>query len=160
MQLPPITRSLGAAERSLRALLERELAKRSLRFAEWTALVFTASAPLEPEEVARRQIAGHIVPEASASVASVERLLTDGLMSRDPEGKLQQTERGQQVFKELSAAIETITQAAYGHIPHGDLDATHRTLLEIGSCADALLSQAALMPRSSRPATAGRIRLA
>jgi hypothetical protein len=123
----------------MRALLERELAKRSLRFPEWTALVFTASAPLEPEEVARRQLAGHVVTEASASAEAVEDLISDGLLSLNAEGKLQHTESGQSTFKELSASIETITKSAYGHMPYADLEATNRTLLEIATRANALL---------------------
>lgn len=75
MPTPPLTRSIGSAERALRALLERELSREHLSFAQWTALVFSSASPLSIAEIAQRQLAGApavCLPPSNAN-PSIER---------------------------------------------------------------------------------------
>lgn len=51
MQIPPLTQSVGSAERAMRALLEQILREADLSFPAWTTLVFTNASPLTIEQV-------------------------------------------------------------------------------------------------------------
>lgn len=136
MTTPPLSRTLGPAERALRALLDRELARERLSFPEWTALVFTRSSPLTNDEIARRQLAGYVVADASEAVAALVRA---GLLARDTDARLSQTEQGRRVFADISEAVEKVTEALWGDLPVADLEATHRTLAEVTARARSLL---------------------
>ena len=140
MATPPLTRSIGAAERSMRALLERELAHEGLSFPQWTALVFTSAAPLSFQEIAQRQLAGHVVSSESESQAALNDLITRAALSKDAEGSLQHSDRGHALFLGINAAVERITSTLYGDLPQTDLEATHRTLLEVSVRANKLLA--------------------
>src|SRR5690625_5239844 len=100
MTIPPLSRTLGPAERALRALLDRELARERLSFPEWTALVFTRSSPLTSDEIARRQLSGFVVADASEAREAVAALVRAGLLARDAEGRLSQTEQGRRIVAE------------------------------------------------------------
>jgi hypothetical protein len=139
MSTPPLTRSVGSAERAMRALLERELARENLSFAQWTALVFTSTSALSVAKIAQRQIAGHVVTGESETQTAIELLLGSGVLSGTPDEGLQHTEKGRGLFKSLSESIEQITNSLYGDLPPADLEATHRTLLEVASRANKLL---------------------
>ena len=141
MPLPPLTRSIGTAERSLRALLDRELSRAELSFAQWTVLVFTGSGGLPLGQIAQRQLAGQVIAAEAEAKDAVDRLAGMGLLVSNDQGSIRQTEKGQQLFARLSKAIEGITTSLYGDLPETDLEATHRTLLEIGSRAARLLRQ-------------------
>jgi hypothetical protein len=140
MQIPPLTQSVGSAERSMRALLERHLQDAGLSFAAWTALVFTNAATLTLEQVAQRQISGHVVSGADEARQAIEKLTEAGLIAANENDILTQTDKGSALFKELSGKIKNLTQTLYGDLPSADLEATHRTLLEIAKRANSLLS--------------------
>ena len=139
MTTPPLSRTLGPAERALRALLDRELARERLSFPEWTALVFTRSSPLTSDEIARRQLAGYVVADASEAHEAVAALIRAGLLARDTDARLSQTEQGRRVFADISEAVERVTEALWGDLPVADLEATHRTLAEVTARARSLL---------------------
>lgn len=140
MATPPLTRSIGSAERSMRALLDRELAHEGLSFSQWTALVFTSATPLSTQQIAQRQLAGHVVANESEAQAAVTDLLARDALSENAEGVLQHSERGHALFLGVSAAVERITSALYGDLPQADLETTHRTLLEVSARANKLLA--------------------
>ena len=119
MTTPPLSRTLGPAERALRALLDRELARERLSFPEWTALVFTRSSPLTSDEIARRQLAGYVVADASEAHEAVAALIRAGLLARDTDARLSQTEQGRRVFADISEAVEKVTEARWGGPPRG-----------------------------------------
>ena len=81
MQIPPLTQSVGSAERSMRSLLERHLQDAGLSFPAWTALVFTNASLLTIEQVAQRQISGHIVSGTDEARQVIERLTETGLIT-------------------------------------------------------------------------------
>jgi len=124
----------------MRALLERELAGRHLSFAHWTALVLTSSAPLSAAELARRQVAGHIVAGEAEGERSARDLIGLNLLCEGPERSLQHTAEGRRLFSSLSKAVEQITDALFGDLPRADLEITHRTLLDVATRATKMLS--------------------
>lgn len=140
MTTPPLTRSVGNAERAMRALLERELASEGLTFAHWTALVFAGGTPLSPSQIAQRQLAGHVVASEAEALAAIARLADAALLQSAPDGGLQHTEAGRSLFAKLSKSVEDITGTLFAGLPEADLEATHRTLLEIAGRANKLLA--------------------
>lgn len=140
MPIPPLTRSIGSAERALRALLERELSSEHLSFAQWTALVFSSAAPLSTAELAERQLAGHVVSSESETNQAIDGLLGCGALTLAPDGLLHHTEKGRGIFSKLSKSIEHITSNLFESLPQADLEATHRTLLAVADRAGRLLA--------------------
>ena len=123
----------------MRALLERHLQDAGLSFPAWTALVFTNASPLSIEQVVQRQISGHVVSSADEARQAIEKLTETGLITANENEILTYTDKGSTLFKELSGKVKDITQALYGDLPSADLEATHRTLLEIAKRANSLL---------------------
>ena len=78
--------------------------------------------------------------EAETEVA-IDGLRSKGLLAVDSAGELLHTDKGSQLFASRSKAVESITASLYGDLPQSDLEATHRTLLEIGSRAAKLLAE-------------------
>jgi DNA-binding MarR family transcriptional regulator len=141
MQIPPLTRSVGLAERSMRALLEQKLARAKLSFSEWTVLAFTSAAPLNSVEVVQRQIAGHVVADAAGAQEAIDSLVRAGFIAKSHGDVLAHSEKGKTVFTHLSSEVEDITRSLYGDLPIPDLEATHRTLTEIAKRANSLLAR-------------------
>ncbi|MBI3562075.1 MAG: hypothetical protein HY080_10215 [Gammaproteobacteria bacterium] len=141
MPPPPLTRSIGSAERAMRALLEQMLQGAHLSFAEWTVLAFTNTSPLSSAQIVQRQISGHVVADTAQAQESIDNLLAAGLITANQDKLLMHTNQGAAVFPPLSNEIETITRHLYGDLPIADLDATHRTLLEIATRAHHLLAR-------------------
>ena len=140
MQIPPLTQSVGSAERSMRALLERHLQGAGLSFPAWTILVFTNASPLTVDQIAQRQISGHVVSNINEARLEIDRLIQAGLLKASESGELSHTDKGSALFNELSGKVKDITQSLYGDLPGVDLEATHRTLLEIAKRANGILA--------------------
>lgn len=139
MSLPALSHSIGATERSLRILLERELGKEQIDFPSWTVLVFTAAAPLPVEEIALRHVAGHILPEESASHDAVARLVERGMLVQTTAGCIEHSAQGREMFAALSAKVNGITGMLYCDLPPADVEVTQRILLAIGQRVSQLL---------------------
>lgn len=140
MQLPPLTQSVGAVERSMRALLERYLQDVGLSFPGWISLVFTNASPLTVDQIAQRQISGHVVSSIDEVRLEIDTLLQAGLLKASESGALSHTDEGSALFIELSGKVKDVTQSLYGDLPSEDLEATHRTLLEIAKRANGILT--------------------
>lgn len=140
MQIPPLTQSIGTAERSMRALLERNLQSAELSFPAWTVLVFTNASPLTVDQIAQRQISGHVVSSLNEARLEIDHLIQAGLIEASESGAQSHTDRGSALFNELSGKVKDITQSLYGDLPGADLEATHRTLLEIAKRANGILT--------------------
>ena len=153
MTTATLTRDIGQAERTMRALLERLLDEAGLSFPEWTVLIFLDGAgPLTLSELVRRQVDGRVAPEAEAR-AAVEGLLSRGLLvpadeargaggsggdGEDPQ--LAPTTTGEAVYWPVRRTVARITDELYGDLPQADLDATQRTLAEVYRRANTRLS--------------------
>jgi len=140
MQIPPPAQSVGSAERSMRALLERNLQDAGLSFPAWTVLVSTNASPLTVDQVAQRQISGHVVSSLIDARLEIDRLIQADLIKASETGALSHTDKGSALFNELSGKVKNITQSLYGDLPSADLEAAHRTLLEIAKRAKGLLT--------------------
>ncbi|HKA37500.1 MAG TPA: hypothetical protein VKH43_11820 [Thermoanaerobaculia bacterium] len=131
-----LTRDIGQAERAMRALLERLLRKARLSFPEWTVLVFLdGSGPLAREDLVRRMIGGRVVPDAATARATLDFLLSEGLLGTDGSAgddvRLELTGPGEAVYGPLRQAVSRITDELYGNLSFADVEATHRTLTEV-----------------------------
>ncbi len=141
---PALTRDIGQAERTMRALLGRLLDEAGLSFPEWAVLNFLDGAgPLARSELVQRQIDGSVVSEAAAR-ATVDALRSRGLLAPTDElhgaggsggdGEdplLALTAAGEEVYRPVRRNVAGITDELYGDLPPADLEATHRTLAEI-----------------------------
>jgi hypothetical protein len=146
---PPLARSIGVTERALRSLLDQRLLEAGLSFAQWAVLNFLhAGGPLSPAQLIGQQQAAFVADEAQAREA-VDDLLARGLIGpgieadgtgAPAEGPLTVTEAGRAVFEPLRAGSVTVTQELWGDLPAADLEATHRTLTEIGRRANLRLA--------------------
>jgi DNA-binding MarR family transcriptional regulator len=138
---PPLTRSLGEAERTLRALLQTQLDEVDLSFPEWTTLVtLDVAGPLTRAELIERQLAGRVAP-ADEAEAAVERLVASGLLVAEP--RLAPTEAGEALYRPLRQRVNGITQRIYAGLRSDDLATTQRTLDEIARRARDVLTEAA-----------------
>ena len=124
----------------MRALLERNLQSAELSFPAWTVLVFTNASPLTVEQIAQRQISGHVVSSINEARLEIDHLIQAGLIEASESGALSHTGKGFALFNELSGKVKDITQSLYGDLPGADLEATHRTLLEIAKRTNNLLT--------------------
>jgi hypothetical protein len=161
---PALTRDIGQAERTLRALLERTLHESGLSFSDWTVLVFLDGAGLlAGSELIQRQVDGRVAPEAAART-SVDGLRTSGLIAtadetagpaaRSTEGGdplLTLTPAGQAVYQPVRQSVLRITGELYGDLAPADLEATHRTLAEVARRAHDLLARTGSMNVSTAP---------
>ncbi len=138
MQALPLTQCIGLAERSMRALLECELQAGGLSFADWTVLVFTGAAPCDAAELIRRQLDGHIVPDAADARKTIDRLVGASLIVRQ-ENLLVQSAKGTALFSGYSCRASELARVLYGDLPEADLVVTQRTLMEIATRANKLL---------------------
>ena len=124
----------------MRALLDRELSRSGLSFAQWTALVFTNGAGLSIDQIAQRQLAGHVVASEAEAHDAVARLVALGALTSSADGSVHHSERGRELFERLSLSVDRITNTLYGDLSPVDLEATHRTLSEVAARANKLLS--------------------
>jgi DNA-binding MarR family transcriptional regulator len=138
---PPLTRSLGEAERTLRALLQTELDEAGLSFPEWTTLVtLDVAGPLPRAELVERQIVGRIAP-ADEAEAAIDRLVAAGLLVTEP--ALARTEAGEALYRPLRHRVNELSLRIYAGLPPDDLATTQRTLDEIARRARDVLTDAA-----------------
>lgn len=123
----------------MRALLEQKLHSANLSFAEWTVLAFINASPLSSRQLVQRQISGHVVTDAADAQTAINSLIAGGFIATNQDNMLTHTEKGAVVFKPLRTDIEELTRALYADLPSADLEATHRTLMEIATRANHLL---------------------
>lgn len=138
---PPITRDIGEAERTLRAVLQTQLDAAGLSFPEWTTFVtLDVAGPLTPAEVIERQVVGQVAP-ADEAEAAIDRLVSAGLLDGGP--RLAPTAAGDALYQPIRQRVNGISRRIYGDLPAGDLDATQRTLAEIARRAREVLAEVA-----------------
>jgi hypothetical protein len=139
---PLLTRDIGEVERALRALLERLLAPAGLSFAEWTVLSFLDGAPLDRAELVRRQLGGRVVADRAEAESTVDGLVSSGLVAPRSGGGLGLSDAGEVRYRPVRQAVSRITDGLYRGLPAADLDATHRTLVEVARRAHVSLAAA------------------
>lgn len=133
-----ITKTIGATERTLRALLDRELATVPLPFEGWTILVFLGQGDTPAEALVQRLVAGGIVPTAQAATQALERAVATGWVeARGPYGL---TTEGAARFREVADRVEARVASLLVGIDDEALDQTEAVLGSILARAKALLA--------------------
>lgn len=133
---PPITRFIGEAERTLQALLQRQLQKAGISFPEWVALTILSGGQLPTEELAQA-IAGARVVAPGSEMTLVNDLIGKELVARGQ--NLSITQRGLDVFQPLRDSVRGVTSRLVADVSSDDLAVTRRVLETLTSRAVELL---------------------
>lgn len=136
---PPLPRLIGETERTLQALLQRQLLQAGLTFPEWVALtVLSDTGPFTVPRLVDVVAASKVVASGS------ERNLVVGLIKKgfvQGEEELTITERGLELFEMLRRRVQTITANITADLPKEDLEAARRVLETVTHRAARLLAQ-------------------
>ena len=134
---------LGQTEKTLNAILDRELAATGLTEPEWVTLVLTVAIG---ETIERDQLIGRVadavkVGEAEAQTR-VDKLTVAGLLQvGDGENSpVQVTDAGRHLHGQIRGAIAPITERLWGDLPAVDLATAGRVLSTVLARANAELT--------------------
>lgn len=133
---PPITRYIGEAERTLQALLQRQLQKAGLSFPQWVALTILSGAPLTREGLAQA------IADARLVLPGREMSVVDDLVAEDfvvLGQNLAITRKGLDLFQPLRENVRGITSGLLADVSGDDLTVTRRVLETVTSRAAELL---------------------
>lgn len=133
---PPITRYIGEAERTLQALLQRQLQKAGLSFPQWVALTILSGAPLTREGLARA------IADARLVLPGSEMGVVDDLVAEDFVAlgqNLTITRKGLDLFQPLRDNVRGISSGLLADVSSDDLIVTRRVLETLTSRAAELL---------------------
>ncbi|RSC37115.1 hypothetical protein EGT36_07440 [Agrobacterium sp. FDAARGOS_525] len=133
---PPITRFIGVAERTLQALLQRQLQKAGMSFPEWVALTILSGGQLTAEGLAQA------IADARVVVPGREMTVVDDLIGKELVARgqnLSMTQRGLDVFQPLRDSVRGVTSRLVADVPSDDLAVTRRVLETLTSRAVELL---------------------
>lgn len=133
---PPITRFIGEAERTLQALLQRQLQKAGMSFPEWVALTILSGGQLTAEGLAQA------IADARVVVPGREMTVVDDLIGKELVARgqnLSMTQRGLDVFQPLRDSVRGVTSRLVADVPSDDLAVTRRVLETLTSRAVELL---------------------
>jgi len=139
---PPIltSRSIGLAEKALRALLTRALRETSLDYQRWVALKLVADSA-SPMALATLvgQLKDFLKLDEATALAAVNDLRAQGLIEAGD--NLSATLRGRALFARLCDETGEISREIYSGLDPDDLAATHRVLSAVTARANRLLAE-------------------
>ena len=139
----PITRYLGSAERTLRALLDSMIAPAGLTFPEWVGLtILSASGPLSQAQLTGAFVQGKVIPEAE--VARVCNRLFERQLIEETDQGVKVTKAGGVLYTSLKAQVDAAVTALQADLPAADLDATRRVLVAVTERAESIRERAAV----------------
>ncbi|WP_079210532.1 hypothetical protein [Brucella pituitosa] len=115
---PPITRFIGEAERSLQALLQRQLQNPEMSFPEWVALTILSGGQLTAEGLAQA-IAGTRVVVPGREMTLVNDLIGKELVACGE--TLSITHGGPEVFHPLRDSVRRVTSRLVADVSGDDL---------------------------------------
>ena len=136
---------IGQTENALRAILNRQLAGTGVSYAQWVALLLTASAA---ESSDREQLAGRVAHalkiDHSAAESHFQALASSGLIEtgRESSSPITVTPVGQRLVDHVRAQAGGITERLWADLPSADLAAAGRVLSTVLVRAEAELSPA------------------
>jgi DNA-binding MarR family transcriptional regulator len=141
---PPFgTQVIGQAEKTLNAILARQLAGTGLTEPQWITLTLTAasSGSIDRSQLAGRLVGALKVSEADAQARITEVAAAQLLQAPGDEGSpVRLTDAGQQLFDGIRAAVAQITQRLWGDLPAEDLATAGRVLSIVTARANAELA--------------------
>jgi DNA-binding MarR family transcriptional regulator len=140
---PPFsTQVIGQAEKTLNAILQRQLAGTGLTEPQWITLTLTAASG---GSIDRGQLAGRVAGALKVSEADAQARITElaaAQLLRAPAGEgspVRLTGAGQQLFGRIRAAVTGITERLWGDLPAEDLTTAGRVLSIVTERANAEL---------------------
>ena len=137
------TRVIGQAEKTLGAILDRQLAGTGLTEPQWVILTLavTDGGPAEPDKFAR-MVAGALKISETEARARVGDMAAAQLLQITGEvPAVTATGAARELHGRISAAITQITQRLWGDLPAGDLATAGRVLAIITERANAELAR-------------------
>jgi DNA-binding MarR family transcriptional regulator len=135
---PVLTREIGTTERTLQAVLVRQLEGTDISFAGWVALNLAAAPePMDRDAIIQRQVDGHLASRPEAE-ATLDRLQTAGLLERGAAPTL--TAAGRAVFEPLRERVATISSDLFRGIEPSEIETTRAVLAEVAQRAQAFLA--------------------
>ncbi len=140
---PALTgRDIGVAFNAIRAVLDRELERHGIDFAQSTALrLIAADGPALPQARLEETLVGSLAVAAPDAPAVVPALTAKGLAGVDEAGRLDLTPAGRAVAEEIAERTAEITAQVYGGLDPADLAAAARILDQVASRARALIAR-------------------
>jgi DNA-binding MarR family transcriptional regulator len=148
---PPFgTQVIGQTEKTLNAILRRQLAGTGLTEPQWVTLTLTAASG---GAIDRGQLAGRVAGALKVSDADAQARITElaaAQLVQAPGGgegsPVRLTDAGQQLFGGIRAAITEITERLWGDLPAEDLATAGRVLGIVTARANAELAAADQSP--------------
>lgn len=136
---------IGQAESTVRAVLNRLLARTGTQFHGWVILnLLGRSGGALGEDKLTGQVVHGLKIGADAVHAAAAELAWQGLISREPEAgagtKLALTAAGAARFDEIQGGISDVTARLYGGLPEAELATAHRVLATVTERANAELA--------------------
>lgn len=135
----PITRRLGATERTLRALLETKIAPANLSFPEWATLTILSGVETLPDDRLSAAILNGKVAAANEIPALYDTLQRRGLIAR-ADGVAAMTPAGRALHEPILAEVTRVVAWLEEGLSDSDLAATRSVLEHIAARADEALS--------------------
>jgi hypothetical protein len=137
------TRVIGQTEKTLNAILNRQLAGTGLTESHWVILTLAlASGGTVERDPFTRQVAGALkISEAQAQARIAELVAARQLQDAREGSAMAVTDAAQQLHGRIRAVISEITQRLWGDLPAEDLDTAGRVLSIITERANAELAR-------------------
>jgi hypothetical protein len=134
---------LGQTEKTLNAILDRELAGTGLTEPDWVTLVLTVAigGAIERDQLIGR-VAGAVKVSEQEAQTRVDRLTAAGLLQvgNGESSPVKVTDAGHQLHGRIRGAIAPITVRLWGDLPAEDLATAGRVLSTILARANAELT--------------------
>ena len=137
------TRVIGQAEKTLGAILDRQLAGTGLTEPQWVILTLavTSGAAVERKQFTRMVAGALKISETQARARVGDMVTTQQLQITGEAPAVTATGAARQLHSRISAAITQITQRLWGDLPAGDLATAGRVLAVITERANAELAR-------------------
>jgi hypothetical protein len=137
------TRVIGQTEKTLNAILNRQLAGTGLTESHWVILTLAlASGGTVERDPFTRQVAGALkISEAQAQARIAELVAARQLQDAREGSAMAVTDAAQQLHGRIRDVISEITQRLWGDLPAEDLDTAGRVLSIITERANAELAR-------------------
>jgi DNA-binding MarR family transcriptional regulator len=135
---------LGLAEKTLNAILDRQLAGTGLTEPQWVTLTLAATGGAARRDQLAGRVAGALKVSAEQAQARIAELAAAQLVGA-PDGDgavVEVTDAGQQLYGTVRAAVGQITQRLWGDLPAEDLAIAGQVLSIVTDRANAELAGA------------------
>jgi hypothetical protein len=136
-------RVIGQAEKTMNAILDRQLAGTGLTEPQWVilTLAITGGGAAEPDTFTRMVAHALKISETEARACVADMVTAQRLQITGEAPAVTATDAGRQLYGRISAANIQIVQRLWGDLPAGDLATAGRVLAIITERANAELAR-------------------